>query len=80
MAQRLMSIKVSTVLMDDGTMQSGAAISVSNSGAFGGSQTSDIGATISGGLWRFPTTTTHNVVVLYPVESPSCKHEYECVR
>lgn len=46
---------------DDGTMQNGAAISVSNSGAFGGSQTSDLGATISGGLWRFPTTTTHNV-------------------
>lgn len=43
---------------NDSTMSQSAALAVSNSGSFGGSQTSDLGATISGGLWYFNPANT----------------------
>jgi len=49
---------------NDGTMSQSAALAVSNSGAFGGTQTSDLGAGISGGLWYFPSTTNNASAVV----------------
>lgn len=46
------------------TMSQSAALAVSNSGSFGGSQTSDQGAGISGGLWYFPAVTNNATAVV----------------
>lgn len=49
---------------DNGTVSASAALSVSNSSSFGGGQSSDLGAVISGGLWYFPTTTNNASAVV----------------
>jgi hypothetical protein len=47
-----------------GVMQSSQALGVSNSGSFGGSQTSSLGAHVSGGLWYYPTVTNNASAVV----------------
>jgi len=47
-----------------GTMSQSASLATSNSGSFGGSQTSTLGAGISGGYWYFPAVTNNASAVV----------------